>query len=49
VGRPPGPWLARMLEDLREEQLVRPGMTAARARRFAEEWVRRDGAAGAGD
>jgi len=49
VGRPPGPWLARMLEDLREEQLMRPGMTAARARRFAEEWVRRNGAAGAGD
>jgi len=47
LGRAPGPWLGRLLADLREEQLVRPGMTAARARRFAEEWVRReDGAAG---
>lgn len=46
LGRAPGPWLARLLADLREEQLVRPGMSAARALRFAEEWSRRDGAAG---
>lgn len=39
LGRTPGPWLGRLLEALREEHLMRPGMTATAALRFAERWV----------
>lgn len=42
LGRAPGPWLAALLRDLREEQLMRPGMTAARALAFARGWVDRE-------
>lgn len=41
LGRQPGPWLAELLDAMREEQIMRPGMTRARALRFADEWVGR--------
>ncbi len=43
LGRAPGPWLAEVLDALRERQLTRP-MSAEAAIRFAREWLAiRDG------
>jgi tRNA nucleotidyltransferase/poly(A) polymerase len=39
LGRPPGPWLARALDQLREEQLVGAVTTRSAAIRFAQGWV----------
>lgn len=41
LGRAPGPWLAALMDALREEQLIRPGMTARRALAFGETWMKR--------
>lgn len=38
LGRPPGPWLARALDQLREEQLVGTVTTRSAAVRFARDW-----------
>ncbi|HMM48974.1 MAG TPA: HD domain-containing protein, partial [Miltoncostaeaceae bacterium] len=42
LGRAPGPWMGRLLEALREEQLVGAVTTAEATMRFAREWDRRD-------
>lgn len=41
LGREPGPWLAELLADLREEQLVGRVTTADRALRFSQNWAER--------
>jgi putative nucleotidyltransferase with HDIG domain len=38
LGREPGPWLAELLADLDEEQLIGRVTTAERAIRFAQNW-----------
>lgn len=38
LGRPPGPWLAELLDRLREEQLVGAVRTRDEALRFARRW-----------
>lgn len=42
LGRPPGPWLARALDQLREEQLVGTVTTRDAAIRFAHDWSARN-------
>ncbi len=44
VGLPAGPWLARAVAALREQQVVRPGMTRAYALRFVRDWAARSDA-----
>jgi hypothetical protein len=38
LGRPPGPWLAQLLDQLREEQVVGAVRTREQALRFARTW-----------
>jgi hypothetical protein len=38
LGRPPGPWLAELLAQLREEQVVGTVRTREQALRFARRW-----------
>lgn len=38
LGRAPGPWLSRLLDQLREEQVVGAVRTEDQARRFARAW-----------
>jgi hypothetical protein len=38
LDRPPGPWLSRLLDQLREEQVVGAVRTEEQARRFARTW-----------
>jgi poly(A) polymerase len=42
LGRSPGPWLARALDQLREEQLVGAVTTRTAAIRFARDWSSRN-------
>ncbi len=44
AGRPPGPWTARIVAALREEQVVGLVTTRRQAERFAREWCARDDA-----
>jgi poly(A) polymerase len=39
LGRPPGPWLAELLDQLREEQVVGAVRTRDEALRFARRWA----------
>lgn len=39
VGVPAGPWLTQAVAALREQQVVRPGMSRAYALRFVQEWA----------
>lgn len=41
LGRPPGPWLAQLLESLRVEQLVGSVQNRAESVKFADSWMRR--------